>query len=162
MGIFLNPCVWQWDSFSLIFFRETACLLTSVEGKKIIKYFASHSLKTHCHFQPLILLQWKYKTHFLWSTATQTLGKSCGISKYHGTIFFSFFISLCTRPLCPLRLYVSIHDCKTCTHHQPTKVVRTAWKSTWVLGGACKLILEEGKAANFWKWNGVKCSHPTG
>lgn len=59
--------------------------------KKIIKYFTSHSLKIHCSFQPLILLQWKYKTHFLWSTATQNLRKSCGISKYHGIVFFSFF-----------------------------------------------------------------------
>ena len=72
-----SPCLSQGDSMSPYIYG----------GKTIIKYFTSHSLKIHCSFQPLTPLQWKYKTHFLWSAATQNLGKSCGISKYHGTIF---------------------------------------------------------------------------
>lgn len=37
----------------------------------------------------LTLPQWKYKTHFLWSTASQNPGTSCGVSRHRGTIFFS-------------------------------------------------------------------------
>lgn len=28
---------------------------------------------------------------------------------------------------------VSIHDCRICTHHWPQRVIKTPWKSSWVL-----------------------------
>lgn len=70
--------------------------------EKVIKDFTSHSFKIHHSFWPLILLHWKYKTHFLWSTATWNPRKSCGLSEYHGANFL--VISLCIRPLCSLCL----------------------------------------------------------
>lgn len=158
---FSNPCICQWDSFPLIFLRETACLLPSVE-ETIIKYFASHSLEAHCSFQPLILLQWKFKTHFLWSTATQTLGTLWGISQYHGTIFFSLFIplcmDLCLRSLC---LHVGIHDCRICVYHRPQGVVKTTWKNAWVLhsGGDASWLWTEGRQPT--SGSGMKQNAPT-
>lgn len=60
--------------------------------------------------------------------------KSCGISEYHGAIFFSFsFLSAHEFDLSSLCVYVSIQDWRIYAHLQPQKVVETAQKSTRIL-----------------------------
>lgn len=128
--VFLKIPEYGNETFLLPSFSRRHYVSLHLRSEKILRALHPMHWKCNCIFNRIPLLKWKYKTHFLWSTATQKPRKFCSILKHDGEFSFPFCFFVRSIFVCIHRVSVNVHNCSICARHWPQRGLKTGKFST--------------------------------